>query len=318
MSENRVTPDVDFDGISIPEAFTILGNDTRLKIVRVLWESGAMHQFDDVDEAASTVPYSELREMVGVRDNGNFNYHLSELRPHFVIKTEDGYRLSGAGKKLTRAVVAVSGESLDFQNEPDIPCPLCDGSVEASYQDSWLRFTCANCDGLFGDAAPSGTLLNENFPPAGVASRDVTAAYQTKLYRCVLDMLYLMSGVCRECASPVDSSVTVCEEHSDTELPCPACGRHSAVWAELRCQACRFAKRLPVEFCVLGLMPTLAFLYENGIDLLDTSLGQLVELAEAHFDVATAGDPLRVEVTIELNGDSLTLVLDDTLNHIGP
>lgn len=312
MSDNRLTPELELDGLPTDEAFAVLGNETRLDIVRVLWQSGAMYLYDDVDETTQTIPYSDLRQSVDVEDSGKFNYHLSKLQPHFVTKTDDGYRLSGAGKKIARTVVAVSGTSPDTRAELDVSCPLCESPIQASYDDTWLRFTCTECEGLFGDAAPDGTLLNENFPQAGVASRDVVSAYRTKLYRCILDMLYLMQGICRECASPVEASVTVCDDHVD-QHPCNSCGRHSEAWAELRCGTCQFAKRLPVEFCTLGLLPTLAFLYDHGIDLFDPSLQEMVEIVDTQFSLGVSRDPLRLTVTVEGGDEHLVLTLDSTL-----
>lgn len=316
MSRSPPIPDLELNGLSTDEAFSMLGNETRLEIIKALWKSDAMYLYDDIDESDQSISYTKLKGLVEMQDNGNFNYHLSKLQPHFVTKTEEGYRLSGAGKKIARTVVAVSGTQSDMRNELEISCPLCGGAVAASYNDSWLRFVCTECDGLFGDTAPEGTLLNENFPMAGVASRDVAASYRAKLYRCVLDMLYLMQGVCRECASPVDASVTVCEDHVSTKDPCSTCGHHSEAWAELRCQNCRFAKRLPVEFCTLGLLPTLSFLYQNGIDLFEPSLKQLIEMVETRFETTVTNDPLRIAVTIEGQDDNLTITFDETLDLI--
>jgi hypothetical protein len=36
MSETRLTPDVELDGVSPDEAFAVLGNEIRLNIIRVL------------------------------------------------------------------------------------------------------------------------------------------------------------------------------------------------------------------------------------------------------------------------------------------
>lgn len=317
MSETQSTPEHDGAVLSPDEVFSILSDDTRLGIVRALWRADAMRTFDDVDETAVTLPYSDLRERVGIEDNGKFNYHLSKLRPYFVRKSGAGYRLSGAGKRIARTVVAVSGPHSGVRQEVDVDCPLCGGTVDGSYEDAWLRFTCTECAGLFGDTAPDGTLLNENFPPAGVSPDDVATAYRAKLYRCVLDMLYLMQGICRECASPIRTSVTVCTDHAAGSDPCAACGHHSEAWATLQCPTCRFAKRLPVEFCTLGLLPTLSFLYEHGINLFDPSLEQLVGVVETRFELAVRDDPRRFDVTVGFADETLSLTLDEDLALVG-
>jgi hypothetical protein len=133
MSQTRFTPDVDLDGLTPEEAFGILGNDIRLEVVRQLWQAGAAHRYDDGAEAAETMAYSALQAAVGVPDNGKLNYHLSELTPHFVRRTDDGYRLSGAGRQIARTVIAVSGaDGLDVTTELAEACPLCGAAVSAT------------------------------------------------------------------------------------------------------------------------------------------------------------------------------------------
>lgn len=90
MSQTRLTPELELDGIAPDEAFSILGNDIRLDIIRVLWEAGAANQYDDVCSATATMSFTELRRRVDITDNGKFNYHISKLTPHFVRQTDEG------------------------------------------------------------------------------------------------------------------------------------------------------------------------------------------------------------------------------------
>ncbi len=71
--------------------FDLLSDETRLAIVRALAES----RCDDPGRPALT--FSELRERVGARDAGRFNYHLGKLRGVLVEKTDAGYRLTPRG-----------------------------------------------------------------------------------------------------------------------------------------------------------------------------------------------------------------------------
>ena len=160
MSETRLTPDVELDGISTDEAFAVLGNEIRLDIIRVLWHADAAHRYDEVSDEAETLSFTDLRREVGLDDNGQFNYHLSKLAPHFVRQSDDGYRLSGAGKQIARTVIAISGtDDLDFSADIEQPCPLCDAPMTASYEDQWLRVSCTECDGQFGDETPHGSIF---------------------------------------------------------------------------------------------------------------------------------------------------------------
>jgi hypothetical protein len=244
MDQSGFTPDVDLDGLSPDEAFAALGNDHRLEIVRVLWRAGAAHDYDDGVDTAETMAYSALRDAIGIEDNGQFNYHLSRLVPHFVRRTDEGYRLSGAGKQIARTVIAVSGtQRLDVSRDLDVDCPLCGADVAAVYEDQWLRVRCTECAGLFGDRAPTGTLFLTSFPAAGLRARDPGRTLAAALYRCALDITYLVYGICRECAGEVSSTVTVCDAHEPGEEDrCEACGTPFPVWAEMGCETCGFAK----------------------------------------------------------------------------
>ena len=318
MTKSRLTPEIELNGLAPDEAFSILGNDIRLDIIRVLWEAGAANQYDDVCSAAATISFTELRRRVDVADNGKFNYHVSKLTPHFVGQTDSGYRLSGAGKRIARTVIAVSGEEkVDVSTDLDKPCPLCDSSMRATYEDQWLRIECTGCEGLFGDELPDGTVYLANYPSAGLASRTPEEALETGLFRCLLDQAYLMQGVCRECAGPVLTTLSVCDDHDTGESHCNTCGTRSPVCADQRCDTCGFAKRLPVEICTMGLTPVIGFLNERGYDVLQPIFEDFVELFEERFEATVTCDPFYVTVSVEGDGESLRVALEEGMNVIG-
>ena len=315
MADTRLTPELELDGLSPDEAFAVLGNETRLNIIHMLWKAGALHDYDDIDDTDTTISYSELRDAAKIEDNGQFNYHLSKLIPHFVQQTDDGYRLSGAAKKITRTVVAISGNrNPDVSNELQIDCPVCGGSIMAAYEDLWLRFTCTECDGLFGDAAPDGAILNTMFPAAGVTDRSPNEALTTGVYRCMIDMTYLMQGICRECTNPITSSISICEDHDvDEAATCGECKTPFAVWIDHRCDTCRFAKRLPIELCVMGLSPVIGFLYDHNVDVLSPSLHEIVEMIRTRIRTTVNRKPLRISVTLRGDTDELAVTFDDDM-----
>jgi hypothetical protein len=315
MNETQQTSGVVVDGVSPEEAFSMLGDRTRLNIVQTLWTAGVAHEYDDIDDSASTISFSDLRNRVDVDDNGRFNYHLSKLVPHFVRKTDTGYRLSGAGKRLARTVVTVAGShDAELTDEVETDCPVCGATVTATYEDQWLRFACTECPGLFGDAAPDGTLLNAPFPAPGLVGRTPDDALATELYRCMLDLASMMRGVCPECASPTRGSLTVCDDHdATTDRLCQTCRTPFVAWGELRCDTCRFAKRLPVELCVMGLSPVIGFFSAQGTDVLAASLDDLA--AAVREQVATAVTVDGVVVTIGTD-ETVSLTLDRHLTVV--
>jgi len=318
MSDTRLTPDVELDGMSPEEAFAVLGNEIRLDIVRALWQADAAHQYDEVSDVAETISFTDLRREVDVDDNGQFNYHLSQLVPHFVRQTDSGYRLSGAGKHIARTVIAISGtDDLDFAADLDQPCPLCGAAMRAAYEDQWLRVRCTECDGQFGDETPHGSVFLSNYPAAALTDRTTDEALRVGFYRCMLDNAYFVHGICRECAGSVSASVSVCSSHQNQagEL-CPHCGTRSEAWATHRCDTCGFAKRLPVEVFVLGFTPVIGFFDELGIDVLAPSLEEVVDLLREGVETTVSEDPFRVTVTIHGAAKQLEVSVDDEMSVV--
>ncbi|WP_438267488.1 DUF7347 domain-containing protein [Haladaptatus halobius] len=80
--------------------------------------------------AEKPLTFSELRERVGIRDTGRFNYHLSKLRERFVRETDDGYDLGHAGERVILAASDVDPEIARARAEApestaDEVCPVC-------------------------------------------------------------------------------------------------------------------------------------------------------------------------------------------------
>lgn len=74
---------------ALATAFDLLSAETRLRIVRALLAADPQ-----------PVRFSELRNRVGTRDTGQFNYHLGRLRGDLVEKSDGGYVLTSAGRRL--------------------------------------------------------------------------------------------------------------------------------------------------------------------------------------------------------------------------
>lgn len=66
-------------GLPPDEAFAVLGDESRIDILKSL------------GEANDQLSFSELYERVDTPDSGQFSYHLDKLLGHFVRKTDDGY-----------------------------------------------------------------------------------------------------------------------------------------------------------------------------------------------------------------------------------
>jgi hypothetical protein len=72
---------------------------------------------------------------------------------------------------------------------------------------------------------------------------------------------------------------------------------------------------MTVEAVVLGHPAVVSFLYEVGIDLRETMIWDIDWLFDIEVTVASE-DPLRVELTLDRDGERLDLTLDDALSVI--
>lgn len=312
MADVDLSQGLNLNGLSPDEAFSILGNEIRLDTLRVLWHATVT---SNGTESESQLAYSELLRRVNLSDSGKFNYHLSKLTPHFVREADDGYRLTHAGERIARTVVAVSdGDATEFPCTLDTNCPFCGSQITATYHDQHLLIECTECGGRYGDDIPDGMLTIMGFPAAGLTDRTPVEVLEQGVYKCMLDIAYLIHGICRECAGPIVSSVSACEDHRvENDPACERCGSPYEVWAEQRCERCGLAKRLPIEMLTMGLSPVISFFYEHGVDVLQPSYEELDDCINTLYSTSVDTDPFRVHVTIEADSDELTLTLDDTM-----
>jgi DNA-binding transcriptional ArsR family regulator len=115
VSEDPFAPDP-------AEAFDLLGDETRLAILRVL----ADRQREAPEDP--TLPFTELRRRADVDDSGLFNYHLEKLVGRFVRDTGAGYELGYAGRQVVRSPT-VERTEVDAGADAD-GCPVCGADEE--------------------------------------------------------------------------------------------------------------------------------------------------------------------------------------------
>lgn len=324
------------------KTFELLGNETRLGILLALWEAKPLHPSEDQSIETLLLSFSELRDRVGVRDSGQFNYHLEKLVGPLVHDTGDGYVIRGTGEDIIEAVIAgtgVEGPTLEL-TQIDEPCELCGAPTAIGCDFRVVYQVCTQCPGFkkrigvkskpddFG-----GLIYLSYFNPAGISEQSPQEIYEASTARSILRLAKMMNGICSSCSAPVETSLSRCGEHdpkaSDIAHPvlevesaggeiCPNCLRRSEVRPFFVCPVCK-SSMIPPASLPAGLHPAVIdFFADRGISVgnwLDkASLLRVKSLMLQQDSALVSTEPLRVRVSIRHEGEELQLTYDDNVN----
>lgn len=299
------------------EPFEILGNDTRLAILLALWEA-IEPGFPPPDNELHTLSFSELQERVGMRDSGQFNYHLNRLVGPYVDQQGEGYVLTNTAEQILRRIFAGTFADYEsFEGKPsEVECHHCGGSSVLDYDDGVLMLRCTNCEGVFrGFEEPPGTLAISERPPAGLVDRSPQEFFQ---YGNAWDRHRFeaaANGVCPDCSGLVSTRIHRCQNHDiSAESVCDTCGWLDEFQAVMVCSVCKSTYRTPAKDLIFLHLPVKVFFYERGLDpeRIWDSWDDPDVLAEAIKQVKVLNeDPLELSVSVELDGDQLNVRLDN-------
>lgn len=222
-------------------AFELVSDETRLGILQVLAE-----RLRESPEQP-TMRFSDLRRAVGVRDSGNFNYHLGQLTGGFVTQTDDGYRIGAAGLRVVAAV-------LSGVYDPDAtlgpvtlsdPCPVCEDDLRARYADGLVRVVCA---------ADADHRFRIPLPPRAVEDRsleEVLTLVTRKMWR---DLDVAVAGSCPLCYNRLEWAVSGAAEREVTEF-------------DTQCSQCGAVIEVPAVAVLFGEPTAVAFFADHGVSL---------------------------------------------------
>lgn len=268
-------------------AFAALSDPTRVAILQALW-----------DEMEEEPTFSELRSAVGVRDSGQFNYHLGELRGTFVTKTDEGYRLSLAGLHVVGSLYAGAfDDDVRHENLPmDEPCPRCGGATKFSYDGEGLQVDCESCEDL--------TLLRLPAPPGVIEpyDEDEVPAAALRYGRRILGQV--RAGFCPLCEGPIAESLTSEEHPAYGEIP----------RADYNCERCDQSIQGDLWTAVLDHPEVVTFYHDNGVDVREESLLRITA-TEEDVEVVDA-EPFRARVAHETGGEELVVTVDADLTVV--
>ena len=302
-------------GEQTTEAFELLGNETRLAILLTLW--AAQEPGRPVSDAEDVVvSFSELRERLGRPDSGQFNYHLTKLVGQFVEQSNEGYTLTPAADQILHTVFAGAlTDPPSFDGEPiDAGCPQCGAPTVIDYNDGMLTQRCTSCEGIFrGPDLPPGTLQLQYRPPVGLTNRTPQEFFRKGNTRTRHQSISMAESVCPDCFGSVTASLHLCETHDDADgTVCVNCGQRWDTQWIMVCDICKFDIEIPGFAPIFTETGVRAFYYDHGRDhdaLYDAGAWDMLFDPIEAVEV-TAKDPVELRVTVDLEGDRLTVTLD--------
>ncbi|WP_135821982.1 winged helix-turn-helix domain-containing protein [Halostella litorea] len=271
----------DDDAARSPEAaFSLLSNETRFAILRALYDA------DD-----RSLSFSELRERTGVRDSGQFNYHLGKLVGVFVGEVDDGYALRYAGRRVIGAVLS-GAYTRELTVDPvpvDGRCFDCGGGLEATYRDERARIGCRDC----------GLSVTEFGVPPGLVEgydrEELPYAFDRWIRT---QMSQFFAGFCPRCLGRMRTTV---DDEPDDDLGLPGL-THA-------CDRCTFSSVSVVGSAVIDHPAVVAFHHDHGVDLRETPLWELDWLISDRHELLST-DPSRVRVVVPLDDETLLVDVD--------
>jgi hypothetical protein len=261
------------------DALSVVAHELRLEILRALWAADN-----------HSLSFSDLRSAVGVRDAGQFNYHLSQLTGRFVAHVEDRYELLYPGHRVVDAIQSgVFHRSLSG-SEVDVPgaCPDCGGALVFTYEEFIGRIECLDCE---------ATVLGYPFDPGGFEGREDAAVGRAFDRRTRRYWLSATDGVCPVCAGPTDARLV---SDATTLQALDRYDKHFAseqpALAATDCRHCSFYSYVPPGVVLLSHPAVVGALYDRGVDVRGERLWTLSFVVDADRVALASDEPRRVTI----------------------
>lgn len=279
------------DEAAAPEnAFTLVGNEIRAEMLRVLADAGEL-SFSDL--RAQTDP--DL-------DPAQLNYHLQQLVGPLVKKTDSGYQLHAAGYRVNRALQAVTFPQQDRRAvEAGFDCHHCQTPVEAVFDSGFITVQCSDCDYEY---------FTDIVEPSLEAVEDDRAAFAHISAYAQHKVLGYARGLCPLCGNAVETRMLLPDHVS---LPKR---RHRNMSVYRSCEHCVTGADLTVGMALLTDHGLRTFCAEHGVDVLSTPYWELEFAATDKHVTVRSTDPWEVALQVPFGADALELVVDGDLTVV--
>ncbi|WP_247729342.1 DUF7351 domain-containing protein [Halovivax limisalsi] len=276
------------------EAFQALGNEIRTSILETVRDRSGGAPPD------ARVSFSTLFEASSVDTTAGFAYHLDELVGPFLEKTDEGYALTAAGRRVARAIESGTfTRRVDRADIPiDDPCPFCAGDgLEAMVTDTVVTIACRECD---------RPVLKMDFPPGGFAAHgeDIPAAFD-RHHRHRIDLLG--DGVCPECSGRVERAVEVVAPDRLDDAFLDAEGVPDPVQAAFACEHCGYDLQCPVAHTLLSHPAVVSFFHDHDAAV---AARPIWNVGPEWSETPLSHDPIAVRVAVTLEDETLECYVD--------
>lgn len=303
------------------EAFSVLGNETRLEILQTL------------GEADEPLPFTALRKRLGNPVSSQYNYHLDRLVGHFIRQSDGCYELTSMGERVIEAILAGSvTESPTVEpTELDERCYHCGTPIWIDYKDQTAFIYCNGCSGNYQisddvlvdrlgseeRAAEFAVKTSNCFPPTLVNGRSASEMRQAGTAWFHLDMFSWGIDLCPRCSAVLDPSVELCETHDATEGVCEKCGNLQATILVTSCTNCHYSKEGLFSYRLFSHTAMLDFITDHGFNpIAPDSPEAFWGYFTPYDEEILSTDPFKARFTFTIERDALTLTVDDDLNVV--
>lgn len=331
--------DADESGTLSPEeAFAVIGNETRIQILKALCE------------ADRPLGFSELYDRIDYEYTSNFSFHLDKLLGLFVEKSnwaaaspepqtpnappagvvdetgDQGYIPTRRGIRIYQAIHsgAVTDDLVIEPSKIDRECPFCVEPVYASYWEERLERYCKHCDGLYGpasrfnsttDRAPPdeyGYLGYLRVPPASVIGRSQSELHDSTVFAGVVDIITAGNGVCPRCTGNIKRTPWVCHDHDDADPICSTCHRRYAAHVEMTCDNCQYLFAPPMSWYLTGFKEVMTVVTDQDLHPIRDVWHWTWDYEERVRSI----EPFDGEFTLNIGDETLTLQIDNDLEIV--
>lgn len=276
-------------------AFALVGNEIRAEIVKTLGDERGH------SGSRPILSFSELHDRVDVDVvSSQFNYHLQRLVGEFVDQTDEGYRLHPVGSTLYRTIRAGTFTGITSFGPVDVgfDCYHCGTRAEGVYAEGMFTVQCRGCETLYDLLLVPPETLDPDDEDDLLARLDQYARHER---------LAFSRGICGVCVNELDV-----EFMDGEESPFSPYNDHDVV-VHQSCGHCGNQSHVTVGEALLPDPGLVSFCFERGLDLSSTPVWHLEFVMTDAYTTVRSRDPWEVALELELDGDTLEVVVGDDL-----